>query len=538
LAEASGRLFEAAGAVVRPLVGRVEPTLEGVTVEVISDGRPFTRISPAEDGTFQVDLPPGRFDLVALTPAGQRGPATAAAPDRKGDHVVRLPRTGTLTYRVLDEDGSLLAARLVLLGPKGIRRTIYAATGEGQTPVALGPWRILAVRGFEHDIAERGVDIVTTSSPVSVKLVLRKVVETTGWVSADMHLHAEGSGDSEARFADRVRSLVAEGIEVAVATDHNHVSDYGPAVRALGLQDRLHVISGSEVSTTGAQRWGHFNAFPLEHTPAYHEATPGALFAAIREGDARVIQVNHPRMPPNIGYFDLAGLDPETGEASATQWSDRFDTIEVFNGIWLNDPDRVRRNLKDWYGLLNRGVRAAPAGNSDSHKLVLQEVGWPRTYIRTAQDDPAQLSDGVVVDALRAGRTQVSTGPFIRMTVDGVSPGDTVYPRGRSTLPLEVWVHAPPWVPVNSASVIVDGAQVWNVPIRPASGALRFHGRFDVNVDGAGWIVVLVEGGPHTSPVAPVQDAWSVAFTSAVFVDHAESSPLHSPTDSHAQFDP
>lgn len=525
LASAAQTLYSAARTTVRRLRGRVEPMMPGLQVEVVSGGRPFTRVTPEPGGRFSVALPPGQLQLVTVDDTGLRGPATPAAPDRAGEHRLSPPAAGLLPYRVIGDDGAPLGARLVLLGPAGVRRTEYAATGRGELRLPPGTWRILAARGFEHELARRQVEVRAGRTSPLVELALRRVIKTRGWVAADLHLHAEGSGDSEARFADRVRSLVAEGVEVAVATDHNRVSDYGPAVSALGLSDRIKVMSGSEVSTTGEVRWGHFNAFPLERSPPHHDTTPTALFAGIRRAGERVIQVNHPRMPPKIGYFDLAGLDTTTGQATAGAWSDDFDVIEVFNGIWLTFPDRVRANLADWYALLNRGLRVTAAGNSDSHKLVQQEVGWPRTYIRTDEDDPARLTDGGVVAALRAGRTLVTSGPFIRMNVDGQGPGGVVHPGGRPTLPLEVWIHAPTWVPVTRASIVVDGETVWNLPVPAAAGPLRLHGRFDVRVEGARWIAVMAEGGEHSSPAAPVDKAWSVAFTSPVYVDHATLRP-------------
>src|SRR6185295_9630281 len=98
---------------------------------------------------------------------------------------------------------------------------------------------------------------------------------------------------------DRVASLVCEGVEVAVATDHNHWTDLAPSARTLGVSDRLGTIPGVEISSLSG-RFGHFNAYPLpapkgapeEGVPLYYEKRPAEIFASARALGARVLQVN------------------------------------------------------------------------------------------------------------------------------------------------------------------------------------------------------------------------------------------------------
>ncbi len=67
------------------------------------------------------------------------------------------------------------------------------------------------------------------------------MVDTRGWISADLHVHAVPSLDAPTPLVERVRSLAAAGVEVAVATDHNVVTDYAPAIRERGLEPWLDV---------------------------------------------------------------------------------------------------------------------------------------------------------------------------------------------------------------------------------------------------------------------------------------------------------
>ena len=49
---------------------------------------------------------------------------------------------------------------------------------------------------------------------------------------------AWGASDAPSLLSDRIRSLVAAGVEVAVATDHNAVTDYRPTNPELGQTGR------------------------------------------------------------------------------------------------------------------------------------------------------------------------------------------------------------------------------------------------------------------------------------------------------------
>jgi hypothetical protein len=80
---------------------------------------------------------------------------------------------------------------------------------------------------------------------------------------------------------DRVIALLAEGIEFAVATDHNHVTDYGPSIFELGQASRINSARGVEITTSA---WGHFNAYPFPAAaaaPKVADLTPAEIFAAV-----------------------------------------------------------------------------------------------------------------------------------------------------------------------------------------------------------------------------------------------------------------
>jgi len=310
-----------------------------------------------------------------------------------------------------------------------------------------------------------------------------------------------------------VISLLAEGLDFVAATDHNHVTDYAPAVSALEAGAGIRTAPGVEITTSA---WGHFNAYPLPPgtpAPPYSGVDPPAIFAAVRSAaPGAVIQVNHPRMG-EIGYFNRAGLEAEKKDG----YSSDFDVIEVHNGFEHDDRATIDRNIADWFRLLNLGRHYTAVGNSDSHQLVLQWAGYPRSYVRL--DDERVLTPTDVAEALRRGRAFVTSGPFIDLKVEGGQIGDLVRARN-GRVSVELGVRAAPWLDVRRARVVANGATVRELAAESErSSATVLAQSFELALERDSWIVVLVEGDHANDQVLPGWHLPPLAFTNPVFVD-------------------
>ncbi len=166
----------------------------------------------------------------------------------------------------LDAQGNPLEGdglRRVYLGDarygNGVRALDYPVTGEGSLTIEPGSYRFVASRGLEYGLYQQDFTIAAGGVQI-VNAVVPHEVDTSGWMSADMHLHATLSFDSGMDLTTRVSTVVAEGVEFAVATDHDFVTDYSPTVRALLLEPYLATAIGVETTTI---EQGHFISFPL-----------------------------------------------------------------------------------------------------------------------------------------------------------------------------------------------------------------------------------------------------------------------------------
>ncbi len=246
------------------------------------------------------------------------------------------------------------------------------ASGQATIEARPGTYEVWVSRGPEYEPHIEEV-VVGAGGQARVQARLVRSVDTTGWLSADFHVHARGSIDSGLSYRDRVLSAAAEGLEIAVSTDHNYVSDFKPYIIAGGYETWLNSLIGLELTTFEA---GHFNAFPLAYdiesanrgSFEWQNRPPGLVFEELRNRgtlgpDDTIIQVNHPR-DSILGYFSQHNVDPFTSDvdlpfnqaegtdavfaaiASAngpafyteednvytTTFSWNFDAIEIFNG--------------------------------------------------------------------------------------------------------------------------------------------------------------------------------------------------------------
>jgi hypothetical protein len=459
-----------------------------------------------------------------------------------------LPSEGGLAFEVKDaDDHSRIPAKLTLVGVQGTESPrlthndigrqegesivafdrVFSISGVGVVRVPIGTYDVYVSRGPEWDwFIARNVK-VSAGKTAEVRASLKHVVNTRGWLSADFHVHAALSSDSHVPMLDRVYEFCADGVDMIVSTDHNVVSDYQPVIEEAGATRFLGSMTGDELTTGG---WGHFGAFPLPRdlekaghgAVLVHGRSAKDFFADVRtNAPEAVIDIHHPRIDREIGYFNLAGFDAHADKADKLGFSFDFDAVEVLNGYQDSERRSVDRVIDDWFALLNHGHMVTATGNSDTHHLDHNIGGYPRNYVRVTEDRPDRLKPFEVARSLKGHHSFFTTAPFIKLTVGTASLGDLApAPGGKARA--EVEVQAAPWVSVSTVTLYVDGREVqrWKVP--ESKEAVRFRGGQDVAVQRDAWIVARVDGDKVLAPVVGDQkhfDVRPLAVTNPVFLD-------------------
>lgn len=491
------------------------------------DDHAVSYIDVAADGTFSGEAPAGNlFVFAEVKNAGRSQPVALAenltltipAPVKVDYQIIdadtTMPTPGTLV--VIGDHPAFPDSRLfevydrtdgVVTQMHAIRGTTVDV-GDGTDPPlylpANGTYRVYASRGTEWSVASAPV---SGTADADLTLTIQRVIQTPGYFATEWHVHQVGSPDSPVLNEDRVRSAVAAGIEMFAATDHDYVADLQPVVEKLGLTSLLRVVSGIEVTPFA---YGHFNAWPLQ--PDSSSANNGAIdwargatlglamlpveiFDAMRARGAQMIQVNHPRgsgftefqaafSRANVKYdYDNRTIFGDYENASTpndwlrlpgeTLWSDKFNGLEVWNGFSIADSndDGLRENvsldrvMRDWLSMLSLGFYVTPNGNSDTHTLVSDPVGMPRTYVRVPDDSPAALASPASVDAVLATQTGangtprdvvVTNGPWIDVQHNYQSTLARTVSSVDQPVTLLVIVHSPEWAKIDTIEVFAN----------------------------------------------------------------------------------
>ena len=479
-----------------------------------------------------------------------------------------LPPEGGLTYEVRDADtDALIPCKLTLVGvdgtpdPRFTKNDIGRQEGEGSVVaydrvlsiggvgvvhVPVGTYDVYASRGPEWTLGiERKVHIGAGRSAV-VRARLRHVVDTAGWLSADFHVHASHSSDSHVPMHDRIYEFVSDGVELITSTDHNVVSNYAPVIEEIGVGRYITSAVGDELTTNG---WGHFGAWPLTHdlervgqgAVLVHGRGPKEFFGEVRtRAPDAVIDVHHPRIDAEIGYFNLGGLDAHADKATRPGFSFDFDAVEVLNGYQDSERRSVDRAIDDWFALLQHGHIVTATGNSDTHHLDHNIGGYPRNYVRVQEDKPQALRDPLEIPrAVKGHHVLFTTGPFVVMKVDGAGIGDVAAAKGGDAK-VELEVRAAPWVSVSTVTLYLDGHEAHRWKVDRSDQPVRLHETFPVHVARDAWVVLRVDGDEPMAPVVGDRKRFDVrplALTNPVFLD-VDGNGKYDPPEHHGPHEP
>ncbi|MEQ9518303.1 MAG: CehA/McbA family metallohydrolase [Parvibaculum sp.] len=542
----------------------------------LEDGTPFTQILTDEGGRFSLHLPAGSYVARGVADAERVGTlnftvdresVTLAALDLGVPSRVALPRGQAMRLVFKGVDGTLDPVfDDDLLGAREISdHGIYEKTGVNQVflmgvnddPVALniapGSYKVYATRGPEFSLENTQLMVEAGNDAVLEIAAPSRLVETSGWISADFHVHSGPSFDTVLSPAKRVASFVAEGAEVLVSTEHETVFDFHPLIKALGVADSVATVTGTEItsevqSDRTPYTLGHGNAFPVELKP--HAFRRGAfsnenrrwreVIADLKAGDpTALMQLNHAREDDRFrpgaeawdedwsgerqAYFDHMGVgrafnaglplsdrhnarlvepDPVTGVRDID-----FDAMEILNGPMRSFQPALRR---DWLALISQGHRLTGTANSDSHTLG-EQVGLPRNMVAVSDDALSSFSEPGFIDAVREGRLFGTTGPMLNVTLNDAQLGDTF--RDQAGV-LRVAVDAAPWIDVETLQISVNGTVVEEVSIG-AGDVYEKEMQFETD----SFVIVEVSGKAGADYEMIYPGFHPYAFTNPIYVD-------------------
>ncbi len=492
------------------------------------------------DGYYQGTLPVGRYRAMVKVPGhpyeggGASPPIRTVEPKKPLVVDFDVPATGFVRVDVTDGvTTDPIAAKVSVVGvaqavDPGIDETIFGslhslgnifgydarekvdihglpqvqfAGVSGSTPVfALQPgdYQLVVSHGPEYSISKHNVTVVagTAAAPQVVAASVVPVVDSTGFVSADHHVHLINSADSTISKDERIVTMLAEGVDYFVASDHDIKTDLTAEVAALGAASLIKTGISNEITYFDS---GHFGAYPVDLVPG--SVTNGAIdwgragepaglgypsdgsydlsvdemasAAKAPPHNATVVQANHFNSG-TLGYLRTSGIDTTVAPPQSSTLPAKIRQNPAVTNLYSNELTALElwiessrdqnalalgENLGDYISMLNLFDSANPLQrkgivcNSDTHSTTIVQAGGPRNMLASATDDPALLDPDTLAAAVNAGRNVCTSGPMVRVSIEGdggaVASHDLadpmIVPATLGSATLHIDVQSPTW---------------------------------------------------------------------------------------------
>ncbi len=585
----------------------------GIRVTAIDgDERGLNQAVTAADGSYEMIVPAGiTYEVRAFAPGRSGVAADLITPTGAEALTVDIDTAdaGQLTVNVTTPDGVPTVARLTVAcedrcpRPLGAEMDLtvddlpsdFAALvpvgidGTATVDLAPGNYGVIVSRGLEWSLWPADGNItggepveIVAGETVTLDAEIAHVVDTSGAVSGDFHVHALASSDSSVANEDRLWSFVSDGLDVVVSTDHDYIIDYAPIIEAEGIGGELASFVGVETTTSS---YGHINSFPLEVDEDHRTGgaidwgngagltlTPAEVYGWAHDFPGeQVVQINHPEGTGTINGMNadvLLGISRFSAEQLGMEeqpanpdiewdtgfWSDDFTAIEIANGL---SRSNFNIRLRWWLTMIGRGFHPTGTAVTDTHRLYSDIGAVPRTFAFVSEETDAvgTIDTAEYMGAINEGRTIGTNGPFFRAELrtdagDTASFGDTIT-LGEG-LTLDVQIDIPEWMSVDQIDLYMNVTEgiysrsggendtdlppTFSVPVEltaddlevAAAGAIE-HRHYVKTVSipleftTDGYVVIMLRGVADETrtlwPVVPRRSENPFAFSNPIFVD-------------------
>ena len=322
------------------------------------------------------------------------------------------------------------------------------------------PLTVTCGRGMEFETA-RATITPDPGATVPVTLDPRRLHDPAahGWYGGDLHVHMNYSGDLVVAPQHAAEMQLGEGLHlmhlVAGNIGSTRVYDRDAFEATVGAD--LPWSTDQRVARFGVEYrndlLGHVHGFGLTGVPTRYSTGHAAsdhpddwpanahACAELRELGATVGYTHPVFSPLSDGTpAEVFGF-PRSVEARELVADAALGLVDSIDLLGPNDAEGTTLL---YHHLLNTGLRLAATAGTDvwlsfsSGPLISNPPGWARVY---ADLRGAPLSVAAFQEAIRAGRTLATTGPWLDLTVDGRGPGDVIAADPATAVPVERRVH-------------------------------------------------------------------------------------------------
>jgi len=366
-----------------------------------------------------------------------------------------------------------------------------------------GRYTLTAECGKEYQTAKISVEI--GKKPTTVSLRLRRWIDMNalGWYSGETHVH---------RQVDVLPNLMlAEHLNVALpltywvtssGTPPSQGDKNSPAIKPELIRvDATHVIypmnTEYEIFRVKGQRHTLGAIFAINHKSVFTQGVPPVgEIARQTHQQGGLLELDKHNWPWSMMLVPVMKVDlyelTNNHMWRAPFFFRQFGTappaymrIEQDEG-GMTERGWIDFTFQNYYALLNCGFRLRPTAGTASgvHPVPL---GFGRVYVHL----PDGFSYAKWMEGLNQGRTFVTTGPMMEVTVADHPPGSTLTATAQAEYRLSGWIRSA--APLTTIEVVSEGVVIRTItPQNRQTVSTAYESRIDesISVESSTWLTV------------------------------------------------
>ncbi len=372
--------------------------------------------------------------------------------------------------------------------------------------LAAGDYTITVERGKEYFTATREFHV--DNKPVKLTIPLKRWIDMArlGWYSGDTHVHRTLAELPNVQTAEDLNVSfpllywVTKAFAPPAAGDKSTKQTIKPELIAI---DDTHVIypvnTEYEIFSVGGKRHTLGAVFILNHkSPFQIGAPPVGPIAKLAKQQGGLLELDKHNWPwsmmlvpvMNVDLFELTNNHIWRTQFAFTNFGEKpaaYMKIETTDK-GFDERGWIDYGFENYYALLNCGFRMRPTAGTASgvHPVPL---GFGRVYVKV----DGGFDYDKWIKGLDEGRSFVTTGPMLLVTVNDHQPGHTFAQSAGAPLTCTIKGHVNSARPLAQIEVIVNGRIARTVKpenTKTKSGACISRIDEKLSIDSSSWIAV------------------------------------------------
>jgi len=376
----------------------------------------------------------------------------------------------------------------------------------------VGRYKMEIERGLEYEPLAISFEVKASApNPINLELERWTSMKDRGWYSGDSHVHfldpQTALLEAQGEDLNVINVLASSGGDLITSVNH-----FTGAPSVHSTNENIVYIT----EETRHDYLGHTTLLDLKKL--VYPMGWGAPTTGVPGGYDNPTMADQADKAHANGGLVIWAHFPDPGAEVPIDFSlGKIDGAEVavFGNPFSITRDDLPGPMIAWYRLLNTGSKVPGLGATDK-MWNTQKVGGVRTYVNIQ----GPFSYSAWIEGVRKGRTFVTSGPMISLTLADHQIGDTVQLSRRGKLPYnaKVWFSRP----VDRLEIIVNGKVVASAENPEKKNEIELSGQVDLSE--SSWIAaraVSDENLPIQSEYNGPKGVPVFAHTSPIYIDVA-----------------